>query len=456
MRLNTKKVTTEFTHEGAAAVSYLSDEQKLRRSVLSCLLWERQFYEDGQDIAGRIFALAQNCPPTVVANLAREARSTFNLRHAPLLLLVALAKTGSGSSVVSEAIADTIQRADELTEFLAIYWALNERQPQGARKLSAQVKKGLAKAFTKFDAYQLAKYDRANDIRLRDVMFLVHPKPVDDEQAATWRKLVDGSLAAPDTWEVALSGGADKKEAFTRLLAESKLGYLALLRNLRNMTETGVDTGLIRDALLARRGAKRVLPFRYVAAARACPQLEPVIDQALSEAISEMPPLFGKTIILVDVSASMHDSLSARSDMTRMDAAAALASVVHGDVRVFTFSAGNIRYWGDRWDGQNILVEVPPRRGMAGVDAVIRSQEHGGTMLGQAIREANVMAHDRLIVVTDEQSKDPVPDPVAERAYMINVASYQNGIGYGKWTHIDGFSESVLRFINEHEAARTA
>jgi hypothetical protein len=55
-------------------------------------------------------------------------------------------------------------------------------------------------------------------------------------------------------------------------------------------------------------------------------------------------------------------------------------------------------------------------------------------------------------VITDEQSHDAVPDPVAPLAYMINVASYRNGVGYGRWVHIDGFSEQVLRFIAEYEA----
>jgi hypothetical protein len=98
------------------------------------------------------------------------------------------------------------------------------------------------------------------------------------------------------------------------------------------------------------------------------------------------------------------------------------------------------------------VVEVPPRRGMAGVDAVIRSQPHGGTYLGRAVQAINdTVPHDRLIVITDEQSHDPVGNPVARHAYMINVASAKNGVGYGRWTHIDGFSEAVLRFIAENE-----
>src|SRR5690606_32214485 len=181
-------------------------------------------------------------------------------------------------------------------------------------------------------------YDRKNAVRLRDVLFMVHAKPKDEAQAALWKRLVDNELATPDTWEVSLSAGADKKATFERLLREGQLGYLELLRNLRNMAQAGCDMGLVRDAILARKGARRVLPFRYVAAARACPQMEPAIDQALSEAIAELPALPGKTIVLVDVSGSMNAPLSGKSDMTRMDAAAALASLIHGDLRVFTFS----------------------------------------------------------------------------------------------------------------------
>ncbi len=431
MRFNIFAKRPDVTFEGAPAV-VLTAEQQLRRSVLSCLLWEDEFYEDGLAIADRIAALASAVAPRVTADLAIEARETFKLRHAPLMLLVALTRTGSGTPLVAQTIERVIQRADELTEFLALYWR------HGRRPLSKQMKKGLAAAFGKFDAYQLAKYDRDGPVKLRDVLFLVHAKPKDEAQAALWKQVADRTLAAPDTWEVALSGGADKRETFQRLLAEMKLGYLALLRNLRNMDQAGVDEALVKEAILARRGAERVLPFRYVAAARAAPRFEPWLDQALAETVLEGAVFDGRTIILVDVSGSMDWKLSAKSDLTRMDAAATLASIVPGDVRVFTFS--------------HDVKEVPPRRGMAGVDAVIRSQPHGGTELGKAIQKINALPHDRLIVVTDEQSADKVPEPRAAKAYMVNVASARNGVGYGpRWVHIDGFSEAVLGFIREHE-----
>jgi len=432
MKLNTSTtLVMAKTHEGGPAKNINAYDQ-LRRSVCSCLLWEDGFYESGQTIGKRIEELAAKVPPEKLASLTVEARKVHNLRHAPLLLLACLAKRGG--PIVSHTIERVISRADELSELLAIYWR------NGKTPLSKQMKIGLAAAFKKFNEYALAKYNRDGSVKLRDVLFLSHAKPDNDQQAALWKRLINNELATPETWEVMLSAGKDKKTSFENLLKEGKLGYLALLRNLRNMAEAKVDMKLVKDAILARKGADKVLPFRFVAAARACPQMESVLDQALSENISEAPIFEGNTVVLVDVSGSMGEKLSSKSDLTRRDAAAALASVIHAEnLRVWTFS--------------NILVEIPPRRGMAGVDAVNRSQSHGGTYLGNAISIINQdVTCDRLIVITDEQSADRVPAPAAKRAYMINVASYKNGVGYGKgWSHIDGFSEGVLRYIQAIE-----
>lgn len=448
----TKRTFQEKTHEGAPAAR-MNTVQALRRSVMSCLLFENEAYEDGVEISKRIQSLAEQVPVETLAEIAIEAREVANLRHVPLLLLVALAKRGSGNGLVSQTIARVIQRADELAELVALYWKFNPAR-DGARKapLSKQMKLGLSKAFAKFDAYQIAKYDRAKEVRLRDVMFLSHPKAANDEREALYKGLVDQTLESPDTWEVALSAGGDKKEEFTRLLESGKLGYLALLRNLRNMDQAGVDRTLVNSAIRARKGgAHRVLPFRYIAAARAAKSFEPALDEALIASIADVAKLPGRTVVLVDVSGSMDTQLSGKSDLKRIDAACALASVISAeDLRVFSFS--------------NQLVEVPARKGMSGVEAISRSQSHGGTELASAVHTINLkVPHDRLIVITDEQagggsgygyaSRGRVPDPVVKHAYMINVASHKNGVGYGKWTHIDGFSESVLRFIAEAEGA---
>lgn len=450
---------SHVTHEGAPA-KRINWEQQLRRSVCSCMLWENEFYEDGVSIAERIANACKKVKPEFIASLAIEAREKFKLRHVPLLLCRELARQRYEKT--GETLFNVIQRADELTEFLAIYWK------DGRCPLSAQIKKGLAKAFTKFNEYQLAKYDRDGNIKLRDVLFLCHAKPKDKEQEDIWRKLVGGfckncggrepyintksyflypickcgnfeeaKLEIPDTWEVALSAGKDKKETWERLLAEKKLGALALLRNLRNMQQVNVSEKKIVSALNSMK-IDRVLPFRFIAAARYAPQLEDHLEKSMFKCIEGARQLSGTTVLLVDVSGSMEAQLSEKSDMTRMDAANGLAILLREiceDVKIFSFS--------DR------IESIPPRRGFALRDAITTSQRHHGTYLGQALSHVKV-PHDRIIVITDEQSHDSVPNPKAQ-GYMINVASNERGVGYGKWGHIDGFSEAVIDWIQEYE-----
>lgn len=227
----------------------------------------------------------------------------------------------------------------------------------------------------------------------------------------------------------------DKKKSFESMLRENSLGAMALLRNLRGMVESDVDEKLIRSALLSMNAA-RVLPFRFIAAAIHAPRFEQELEQALFKSTQSIR-LPGKTAIMVDVSGSMKWPLSAKSTMQREDAAYGLAMIareVCESVLVFTFS--------------NDLVEVAPRRGFALRDAMNGSQMHRSTYLGAAVSKFPKSGVDRLIVITDEQSSDPVGHPGIDNAYMINLASAQNGLGYGNvWKHINGWSEHVLRYI---------
>lgn len=428
-RSNVPTVSSLKTHEGAPA-RRINAEQELRRSIMACLLWEDGFYEEGKDVATRIEATAKTLSPEKVSAIAIEARSVMNLRHAPLFLSRVMAKHFKGR-IVADTIEEVIRRADELAEFLALYWK-DGRQP-----LSSQVKKGLARAFVKFNEYQLAKYNRDNGVKLRDVLFLCHAKPKDSEQEALWKRLIDGTMATPDTWETELSAGKDKAVTFTRLMAEGKLGGLALLRNLRNMQQAGIPDKFIGENI-AKMKTDRILPFRFVAAARYAPTLETFLEGAMFRSIEAVGKLAGEVTVLVDISGSMNTALSGKSDMTRIDAACALAMIlreVGQTVHVYAFS--------------DHTVAVPPRRGFALRDAIERAAPHSSTQLGKAVTEVGKAHPEALLVaITDEQSHDQVPNPVG-RGFLINVASNQNGVGYGKWTHIDGFSEGVVRYIME-------
>ena len=433
------KLKRVFTREGAPAKAFAPADE-LKRTLMNCLLWEDQFYEDGVSIADRIKQLVPRIEPERVAALAITAREDMKLRHAPLLVLREMARHATHRGLVADTLVRVIQRPDEMTELLAIYWAdaLGPMQQRKRQPISAQIKKGLARAVTKFDAYQLAKYDRNGAVRIRDVLFLVHAKPKDAEQEKVWKQLVEGELSAPDTWEVSLSTGGEKRETFERLIAEKKLGGLALLRNLRLMQKAEVPRETIAGAIEAMR-VDRILPYRFITAARYAPDFEPELESAMLKSIKDHARLKGRTRLLIDVSGSMDTALSRQSEMTRLEAAcglAILAREICEKVEIFTFS--------------NDVAKIPPRRGFALRDAIVASQPHAGTYLGKAVKQVDLRG-DRLIVFTDEQSHDKVESPLG-LAYMINVASNQHGVGNGPaWRRVDGFSEAVIAWIAASE-----
>lgn len=434
MRTNVKFATAETTHEGAASTAVLSTTQQLRRTVMACMLFEDSFYESGVDASARMAGLLKTVPFEDAAQIAIDAREKMKLRHAPLFLVRELLRVHKGRKV-GDLIERVIQRPDEMGELLALYRKDGKGEP-------AQLKAGLARAFKKFNEYQLAKWNKDGAFKLRDVLFLSHAKPANEEQAALFKRVAENTLVTPDTWEVSLSGGADKREVFTRLMAERKLGALALLRNLRGMLEAGVAEDAIRDALGAMK-AERVLPFRFISAAKHAPRLEDALEAAMFRCLAEAPKLGGKTALLIDHSGSMQEPVSAKSEISRFDAAAALAMILREvceRVRVFTFS--------DR------MIEVPPRRGFAMVQAVREVINPVSTFLGSAVRKVYEVFPecDRIIVVTDEQSADRPPHPQGT-GYIINVGGYNNGIGYGPWVTIDGWSEAVIDYIRAFEAA---
>lgn len=445
MKSNQKKSEVNaITHQGGAA-AIESAEKELRRAVSCCMLFEDTFYEKGNEIADRIKDLCGKVSMQFMSYLAVKAREDLKLRHVPLFLCCQMLankkdKREAERRMVGDTIAKVIQRADELAEIMAVYRKL------GGKGEPRQLKAGIAKAFRKFSAYNLAKYNRDSAWKLRDALFVSHAKPQDAAQAATWKKLVEGTLEAPDTWEVALSAGKDKKETFTRLITEGKLGYMALLRNLRNMEEAGVDRPLVRKALLEKASGSKALPFRFVAAARFAPSFAQDVSDALLEALKDNAPLKGKTAILVDVSSSMMGKLSGKSEMDRIDAASALAALLReiSDTRVFAYS--------DR------MVEVLSLRGMGLVEAVRHSPvTGGGTATGGAINGVlrAVENLDRIFVVTDEQANDNIPAlNLKTKGYIINVAPYKPALPHmgGSWTRVSGWSERIVDWVREEEA----
>ena len=422
------------THEGGSAVG-ASAEKLLERAVSCCMLWEDSFYEDGQEIAKRIESYVGYVEPQKCVEIAVRCREKMLLRHAPLLIAVAMLKFPAHRKLVRELLPKIIWRPSEMLETLAIYWK------DGKRPIAAQLKNALRDTFGKFNEYQFAKTPDNKAIKLRDLMRLVHPKPESGKEVL-YKNIIAGTLPPADTWEVALSAGNDKKHTWNRLIAEGKLGALALFRNLRNMIEADVDHDVIRKAILDA-DVSKLIPFQMISAAIHAPQFEPQIEQLMFSRLGEMRKLKGKTILLVDVSGSMSSPISDKSERRRCDVAASMAMICRElceDGYIFIFN--------DR------MGSVPPRRGFALRD-LICGTINGGTFLGGALEALRKMFRGkevaRTIVVTDEQSADVVGPPLG-LGYMIDVAGYQNGVGYGKWTRISGWSDSVFEFITKLES----
>lgn len=470
MKTNVKvKTETVRTHGGGISRNVPAIEE-LRRTVCANMLWENQFYESGESSANRIRDLVARVPFDDAAAIALEAREDMKLRHVPLLIVRELIRSHQGSKV-GGLIFNVIQRADEIMELVAIYW-----KDQPGAPFTRQMKIGLGRAIGKFPEHQLAKYNRDGAVKLRDVLFLSHARPKDADKRVKYtrkerkiankykllphellyKRITDKELKTPDTWEVALSTGGDKRGEFTRLMKEKKLGGLALLRNLRGMLEAGVDEKLIRSALSEMRG-DRILPFRYVAAAKHAPKLEDAIDGAMLKALGEMQKLPGKTVIVIDVSGSMYGgNISEKSDMNRALAACALGAIgreLCEQVAVYATAGSDSRR-------KHKTEIVPARRGMALVEAVYKMSTPlggGGIFIRQCMDYIRGIEKDadRTIVITDEQDCDVENRKSAEamgNGYIINIASYQNGIEYGSWTKIHGWSEAIFSYIAAAES----
>lgn len=458
MKTNAKAVdrrvdkTVRLAGGNGAFAAVQGAEALLRRAVLSCLLWENTFYADGKVIADNIKELIPQVDPVAVANLAIEARTKQKLRHVPLFIAREMARIPTHKHLVGKLLPQIILRADELSEFVAIYWK-DGRQP-----LSKQVKLGLAEAFSRFDAYRFAKYNRDNAIKLRDVMFLVKPKPPQGKEEL-YRQLADDALPTPDTWEVALSTGQDKKAAWERLITERKLGALAFIRNLRNM-----ETAKVSRTVIAK-GFEQVdpawlLPLNCLAAAKVAPQWEREIETLMLKCLALGQKLPGWTVLVVDVSGSMTRPVSNKSDLSRLDAACAMAMLsaeVCERVTIYA-TAGS-----DSARTHNTALVIP-RRGFALTEKIYdagRALGGGGIFTRQCLefirKDVGEEVPNRIIVFSDSQDCDHpyrrVPSPFGISNYIVDVSAESRGINYaGVWTaEVSGWSEHFLAFIAAHE-----
>ena len=449
------KKTSKFEEErlaggSGALAAKQSNTALLRRAVLANLLWEDVAYMDGMKVAEEIQRLIPLCPAIDVYNIALEARTMQKLRHTPLFIAVEMCKCPEHKMFVQDLLPQIITRADMLTDFLAIYWK------DGKKPIANQAKKGLAKAFHNFNEYKFAKYDRDAAIKLRDVMFLCRPKPENQYEQDLFKKVADRTLATPETWEVLLSTGKDKKESWTKLISEGKIGGLAMLRNIANMRRANVDKKVINEGL-EKLKSSMLMPLDFLKAFRMNPEFGRQIEDAMINSYSNLPKLKGKTLFIVDVSGSMGARMSEKSDFTRYDAACAMAMLAANQCEDYEIvcTAGN------DYTHTGAHEHIPyPQKGFGIFEQIHETNKNigiGGIFTRQCLEWCNDkfkgQKFDRIIVFSDSQDCDPytrrTPKPFGTYNYICDVSAHTKGVNYkGTWdAEISGFSEHFITFI---------
>jgi 60 kDa SS-A/Ro ribonucleoprotein len=341
----TKKANTVTNYAGDKAYK-LNPELELYSAVVTAGLNDN-FYEKSDVRLARIQELMLKNDPEYIAKLAIYARTEMHMRSIPMVLAVELAKANSGNAIVGKTVSGVVKRADEITELLAYYQMANNRNDvKKLNRLSKQVQKGLSESFNRFDEYQFAKYNRDTEIKLRDALFLVHPKAKDETQQTVFNKIAANELAVPYTWETELSAlGQVKYETekakalafktkWEELIDSNKIGYMALMRNLRNILEANVSAShvlkvcdyLSNETAVAN---SKQLPFRFLAAYREIKLLTSDLAAMVLNALEDAVVISAKNIkgfdentrvlIACDVSGSMQKAISAKSKVLLFD-----------------------------------------------------------------------------------------------------------------------------------------
>ncbi len=399
-------------HEGEIAYA-LRPHLELYNLVAASFM-DNRFYESNESQMKRLVKAIGKVEPDYVCKLAVYARNDMYLRSIPVVLVVELVKymkkKGVEQSLIRKTVARVIRRPDEITEMLAYYQHTNKRtDTKKLNKLSRQLQKGIADSFNGFDEYQFAKYDRKGEVTMKDALFLTHPKAKDEAQQGIFDKIVSGNLQVPYTWETELSAKGNKKEVWMELIDSKRLGYMALLRNLRNILQAELPDEYLQkvaETIASWKNVRRSrqLPFRFFAAYREIAGrhdsgiLVEALEQALHASVENLEFFNDQRVLLAaDVSGSMMMPLSQRSAVQCYDVGLLLSMLLK-------LKAGNnvtTGIFGDSWKVKNL-----PRNNVLGNMALLKkiAGEVGYSTNGHKVLEwanGHSKGFDKIVFFTD-------------------------------------------------------
>ena len=450
-----------------------------------------------------------------LAGFTKWLRADANIRSMSIAIALVTAKTmlDQGITGSRSIVSNVLQRADEPAEAIG-FWYTNY-----GRKLPQPVKRGIADAAKRlYNERSVFKYDSdSKAIRFADVIQLVHPDPSSLKQSAVFKfaldrryndkalptvkvkgrdgeiveftlnvaaerekvkslggvelrklanegKLTEYLKSSGMTWESLSSiidGGMDAK-AWEAVIPT--MGYMALLRNLRNFLNAGVSTEVL-DQIAARIAdpdevaKSKQLPFRFWSAYKETEhsnQFSLAIERAFDASLVNVPALSGRTLILVDMSGSMWGRMSAKSDLMRHDAAALFGAALAkraDEADLVRFGSGSEAI---KFTKSTSVLKLKDKL----------TKDLGGTDLGRALTK-HYKGHDRVIILTDEQYNavyygcwspvDPstiVPD---KPIFIWNLAGYEPaGMGQPNVYVSGGLSDAAFGYIDTVSRAANA
>lgn len=452
--------TMKTTNKSGHAAYSMKDKDKLVTMVLTTFFNEAKYYGDNSNELVELAEKVATNDPRFVSNLAIYARKEMHLRSVSHVLTSIVAHTVESKPFIRETVEGVVERADDITEILACYLSMYGKPvPNG-------LKKALGQAMKEFNAFSFSKYNGGNKaIKFRDVLRICHPKADTDRQNQTFKMILDDTLPMAKRWETELSARGNTKEVWEELIEENRIGYMASLRNLRNMLNVKPSNiQKIYDKLSNKEEVlkSKQLPFRFLSAYKNLPlgatsKVRDVLEDACEYSIENLPKIPGKTVIAIDTSGSMWSTISNKSDV-RCDQIALMLGLMANklceEAIVYAF------------DTKISEMAVSHR---SGIISTVLSCDFGGggTDLTLPLRRMinNDIVADRLIMISDDEINS------SWRGFAKTCQSYadqyRNQVNPDLWVHaidlqgygtqqfigdktnvIAGWSERVLEFIS--------
>jgi 60 kDa SS-A/Ro ribonucleoprotein len=455
-----------------------SPEQQLYELAVTVMYGNDTFYESNHIQINRVNQLMDDIVAynnfDFIANIIIHARTDMHIRTMPIILTIqfaaALRRAAKHYPLLRCLVCDVIQRADQLTDMYAA--ALTEFK--GKRVVPTAIKYGIADAFLKFNAYQIEKYNRKGAVTLARLLRIVHPKAKTKLQGKLFEQIIKDTVPTPYTWETELSINGtlpadqrkSEKQLWTELVQSDQLGYMALLRNLRNIAQADLQADVIKqvtDRLSdpVEVAKSKQLPFRFISAKQALDSADGVncnnwirpLNAALNSSFVNVPKIGDNVWIIVDCSGSMEGDFAQRAaGNVPIDTAVLFAAAL---VKANKDSANTaVTLFSDRAH----QMTVNPDDSVITIAEKLRNKVYGGgTNLNAALNQKQLLGFepDTVVVLSDMQvtslSRSDVntmfaPDTVK---VAIDLAAYTTSpIGeLTGWYQLAGFSDRIFDMI---------